>query len=147
MGWYEINIFVNKIELLTFVLSGVGIVRDSFTLSANSDPRDSPQNQHIVFLGSSGCSPGALQYKGNETGGNTGFKENQIVRAEFDSEKGTLTFFIDNVQQPVSVSGIKEKVRFIICMYYTGSTCTIRSLKKLTAPTSGHVDNEKTVSW
>ncbi|KAA6396241.1 MAG: hypothetical protein EZS28_008230 [Streblomastix strix] len=137
----------NIVSLSQILDKGVGIVRDSFTLLANTDPRDSSQNQHIVFLGSSGFQPGGLQYKGNENSGNVGFKDNQIVRAEFDSEKGTLTFFIDNVQQPVSVSGIKEKVRFIICMYHAGSTCTIRSLKKLAAPTSGHVDNEKTVSW
>ncbi|KAA6363052.1 MAG: hypothetical protein EZS28_041422, partial [Streblomastix strix] len=64
-----------------------------------------------------------------------------------DSEKGTLIFFVDGVQQPVYISGIKEKVRFFICMYYAGTSCTIRSLKKLSSPTSGHVPNEKAIQW
>ncbi|KAA6310684.1 MAG: hypothetical protein EZS28_056267, partial [Streblomastix strix] len=60
---------------------------------------------------------------------------------------GTLIFFLAGTQQPVYISGIKEKVRFIICMYYANSYCIIRSLKKLAAPTTGHVANEKVVQW
>ncbi|KAA6309393.1 MAG: hypothetical protein EZS28_056520, partial [Streblomastix strix] len=30
---------------------------------------------------------------------------------------------------------------------YAGSTCTIRSLKKLGAPTSGPVMNERAIQW
>ncbi|KAA6375980.1 MAG: hypothetical protein EZS28_028492, partial [Streblomastix strix] len=66
---------------------------------------------------------------------------------QFDSEKGTLIFFVDGVQEPVYISGIKEKVRFFICMYYAGTSCTIRSLKKLNSPTSEHVPNEKAIQW
>ncbi|KAA6362565.1 MAG: hypothetical protein EZS28_041908, partial [Streblomastix strix] len=75
------------------------------------------------------------------------FKENQSLRLEFDSDKGTLVLYIDDVQQPVYISGIKEKVRFIICMHYVGSSCLIRSLKKLPEPTYVHVDGEKAVDW
>ncbi|KAA6371744.1 MAG: hypothetical protein EZS28_032729, partial [Streblomastix strix] len=79
--------------------------------------------------------------------GNIGFKDNQIIKAEYDSEKGTLIFFVDGVQQPVYITEIKEKVRFIIFMWHAGATCTIRSLKKLARPTTGHVANEKAVQW
>ncbi|KAA6311401.1 MAG: hypothetical protein EZS28_056135, partial [Streblomastix strix] len=82
-----------------------------------------------------------------EAPGNVSFKDNQIIKAEYDSEKGTLIFFVDGVQQPVYIIGIKEKVKFIVFMWYAGATCTIRSLKKLTKPTSGHVANEQTVQW
>ncbi|KAA6386020.1 MAG: hypothetical protein EZS28_018451, partial [Streblomastix strix] len=57
--------------------------------------------------------------------GNTSFKENQSSRLEFDSDKGTLVLFIDDVQQPVYISGIKEKVRFITtltCHFLTITT-------------------------
>ncbi|KAA6352743.1 MAG: hypothetical protein EZS28_051731, partial [Streblomastix strix] len=79
--------------------------------------------------------------------GNQGFDNNEIVRLEFDSEKGTLTFFLNDVQQPVYISGIKEKVRFVFALYQTNETCIIRSLKKLAAVTAGHVANEKAVQW
>lgn len=31
-----------------------------------------------------------------------------------DCDKGTLTFFFNDVQQPLYISGINEKVRFIV---------------------------------
>ncbi|KAA6387754.1 MAG: hypothetical protein EZS28_016717, partial [Streblomastix strix] len=68
-------------------------------------------------------------------------------RLEFDSVKGTLIFFIDGIQQPIYISGIQEKVRLIIDMYYAGSLCTIQSLKKQLSPTSSHVDNEQAIQW
>lgn len=57
---------------------------------------------------------GEVGYNGIRTNGNQGFIKNQIIRLEFDSFKGTLIFFLDGVQQPVYISGIKEKVRFIV---------------------------------
>ncbi|KAA6373601.1 MAG: hypothetical protein EZS28_030872, partial [Streblomastix strix] len=73
--------------------------------------------------------------------------DKQILRLEFDSFKGTLILFIDNVQQPVYFSGIKEKVRFIVYMHSAGSSCTILSLKQLISPTSKHIANQYAVQW
>ncbi|KAA6367790.1 MAG: hypothetical protein EZS28_036683, partial [Streblomastix strix] len=56
---------------------------------------------------------GGVNHKEQDTYGNSSFKENQSLRLEFDSDKGTLVLFIGDVQQPVYISGIKEKVRFI----------------------------------
>ncbi|KAA6361964.1 MAG: hypothetical protein EZS28_042509, partial [Streblomastix strix] len=122
----------------------IGIVRDSYNVPAKACYWSSPHTDHIAaFCG--GKSTYSVWYKGQGTKGNNLFTDNQIIRLEFDSVKGTLILFIDNVQQPVYFSGIKEKVRFIIYMYYSGSSCTIRSLKKLIAPTSQHIENEKAI--
>ncbi|KAA6397123.1 MAG: hypothetical protein EZS28_007352 [Streblomastix strix] len=85
--------------------------------------------------------------KGTFTAGNAPVEDNQVVRAEFDSEKGNLIFLLDNVHQPIFITGIKEKVRFMIFVYSANSNCTIRSLKKLAASTTGHVENEKALLW
>ncbi|KAA6370425.1 MAG: hypothetical protein EZS28_034048, partial [Streblomastix strix] len=61
--------------------------------------------------------------------------------------KGTLHLFVDGAQQPIYISGINEKVRFVIYMYWAGSTCILRSLKKLSTPTVGHLPNEKALQW
>ncbi|KAA6382135.1 MAG: hypothetical protein EZS28_022340, partial [Streblomastix strix] len=115
----------------------IGITPDSFNI---------PAGQYPGVQQSWGTS---TVYCRNGTGisGNTAFRNNQIVRLEVDSEKGTLILFVQGVQQPVYISGIREKVRFIICMYHAGSTCNIRSLKKISAPTSGNVANEKPIQW
>ncbi|KAA6386950.1 MAG: hypothetical protein EZS28_017521 [Streblomastix strix] len=124
----------------------IGIVRDSYAIPAKADYENEPYTNHIAVF----CSGGyynAAYYKGQSTYGNELFNDNQILRLEFDSFKGTLILFINNVQQPVYFSGIKEKVRFIVNMYYDKSSCTIRSLKQLIAPTSKQIANEVAVQW
>ncbi|KAA6384461.1 MAG: hypothetical protein EZS28_020012 [Streblomastix strix] len=83
----------------------------------------------------------------NYADGNAAFSNNQILKIEFDSGKGTLHLFVDGAQQPNYISGINEKVRFVIFMVYSGSTCILRSLKKLSTPTIGHLPNEKALQW
>ncbi|KAA6396385.1 MAG: hypothetical protein EZS28_008092 [Streblomastix strix] len=129
----------------TYGNAAVGIVRDSYDIPARAHYANKLHTNHIAAF----C-PGYLYpvyYKGQGTDGNANFKNNQIVRLEFDSFKGTLILFIDNVQQPVYFSGIEEKVRFIVYMYYDKSSCTILSLKKLIAPTSKHIENEVAIKW
>ncbi|KAA6359865.1 MAG: hypothetical protein EZS28_044608 [Streblomastix strix] len=128
-------------------MGGIGIVQGSYSFLTRASPRDEPNCDHMASYQGTGWGNGEIRCKGNHIEGNTSFTDNQIIKAEYDSEKGTLIFFVDGFQQPVYVTGIKEKVRFIVFMYYTGATCTIRSLKKLTKPTSGHVPNEQTVQW
>ncbi|KAA6363335.1 MAG: hypothetical protein EZS28_041137 [Streblomastix strix] len=126
--------------------AAIGIVRDSYEIPAKANYASKPYTDHIAaFCGKVYYNTVWYKYQGTE--GNAKFDDNQILRLEFDSFKGTLILFIDNVQLPVYFSGIKEKVRFIISMYYEGDTCTIRSLKKLNTPTSKHLDNEKTIEW
>ncbi|KAA6404080.1 MAG: hypothetical protein EZS28_000382 [Streblomastix strix] len=128
----------------TYGDADIGIVRDSYDIPANTFYWNKPHTDHIAAFGS-GYLP--VCYKGQRTFGNTGFEDNEILRAEFDSFKGTLVLFVDNVQQPVYLSGINEKVRFIVSMIYAGSSCTILSLKQLMAPTSKHIANEVAVQW
>ncbi|KAA6384049.1 MAG: hypothetical protein EZS28_020424 [Streblomastix strix] len=130
-------------------LAAIGIVRDTYNIPADTHPCDNPHRDHIVSYGLSGFGfgNGAVYYKGNGTKGNILYKDNQKIKAEFDSEKGTLIFSVDGVQQPVYVRGINEKVRFIITISYAQQSCTIRSLKKLIAPTTKHVANEIAVQW
>ncbi|KAA6395177.1 MAG: hypothetical protein EZS28_009297 [Streblomastix strix] len=124
----------------------VGVVRDSFQIPAGIHPNLAGCNQHMVgFAGK--VWGGVVYYKGSSTPGNTSFADSQIVKAEYDSEKGTLIFFVAGTQQPVCMTGIKEKVRFIIYMYYADSYCIIKSLKNLAIPTLRHVANENFIQW
>ncbi|KAA6387953.1 MAG: hypothetical protein EZS28_016522 [Streblomastix strix] len=123
--------------------SVVGMSLSTYNFPAGADPGHIAHNQNIVYFSSSGY----LRCQRYLSYGNAGFKDNQIVRLELDCEKGTLTLFIDNVQQPVYVSGIKEKMRFIVNMHYEDTYCIVHSLKKLATPTLGHTSNEKAVQW
>ncbi|KAA6400997.1 MAG: hypothetical protein EZS28_003479 [Streblomastix strix] len=127
--------------------AAVGIVRDSHSLVAGVASSESPNDQHIAALYNQSWGSGYVRCKGNQTPGNTGFNGKQKVKQQFDSGKGTLIFFIDGIQQPVYIAGIKEKVRFILCWFHADQSCIIHSLKKLAEPTTSHVANEIAVQW
>ncbi|KAA6376643.1 MAG: hypothetical protein EZS28_027830 [Streblomastix strix] len=141
-GIWELEVqFSNKGQT-----GGIGIVKDSFIIPTGSSIDFSPHQDKMASyhgLGYGYC----IYHKGISTSGNKLFTDDQIIKTEYDSKKGSLIFFVDGVQQPVYISGIKEKIRFIVFMYYAGATCTIHSLKKLPNPTSGHVPNENAVQW
>ncbi|KAA6395091.1 MAG: hypothetical protein EZS28_009375 [Streblomastix strix] len=129
----------------------VGIVRDTYNIFAGAHPCLNPHHNLMVSYGMRDfrqfMGNGKIYYKGIGTLGNIAYKDNQKIKAEFDSEKGTVIFSVDGVQQPVYVRGINEKVRFFIYIYKSQTSCTIRSLKKLIAPTTKHVANEIAVQW
>ncbi|KAA6403428.1 MAG: hypothetical protein EZS28_001056, partial [Streblomastix strix] len=126
---------------------GIGIVKDSYNIPAGANPNTNPNFQNMAAYTGNLWGIGQVYCKEKTISGNSTFGDNQILKQEYDSEKGTLAFFLDGVQQPVYISGIKEKVRFIACLYYSESSCIIRSLKKLAAATAVHVANEKAVQW
>ncbi|KAA6389426.1 MAG: hypothetical protein EZS28_015046 [Streblomastix strix] len=88
----------------------VGIVQDSYIIPLGAYPWEKPHNVHNAFyVCKSFSTPGGIYYKGTKTAGNIGFEENQIVRLEFDSEKGTLVFFVNGLSSPTSVHIENEK--------------------------------------
>ncbi|KAA6388933.1 MAG: hypothetical protein EZS28_015540 [Streblomastix strix] len=129
--------------------AAIDIVRYTYNIPEGAHPYSNPHRDHMVSYGMSGYynGDGAVNYKGNGTKGNIGYKDNQKIKAEYDSEKGTVIFSVDGVQQPVYVRGINEKVRFFIYINRSQAYCTIRSLKKLIAPTTKHLANEIAVQW
>ncbi|KAA6390759.1 MAG: hypothetical protein EZS28_013715 [Streblomastix strix] len=93
--------------------AGIGIVQDSYEIPARTNPTSVPHTQNMaIFLGKQWDNQ--LFFNGIGTKGMCGFGDNQILRLEFDSKKGTLFLFVDNIQQELYISGIKEKVRFIV---------------------------------
>ncbi|KAA6403110.1 MAG: hypothetical protein EZS28_001357 [Streblomastix strix] len=128
-------------------MAAIGIVRDSYNIPVGACPMFIENTQHMAVYLKQSWGQGQINYKNKSTVGNIGFDDNQIIRLEYDSKKGKLAFFLNGKQQPVSIEGIKENVRFIVFMNAKGSSCIIRSLKKLTSPSTGHVSNEKIVNW
>ncbi|KAA6366825.1 MAG: hypothetical protein EZS28_037648 [Streblomastix strix] len=145
----DIGIYSTEVEFGGNGDSGIGIVRDSYTINSEENPYSGTNCQHMATFGGYSYSGGAgcINYKGAQNSGNTSYSGNQTVKLEYDSGKGTLILFINGTQQPVFVSGIREKVRFILSLYNSCGNCTIKSLKKLSAQTSVQMSNGKAVQW
>ncbi|KAA6378937.1 MAG: hypothetical protein EZS28_025535, partial [Streblomastix strix] len=120
---------------------GIGIVRDSCEIQPGVAPWDPQLINYSTKSGWDFC--GSIYYNDVDTVGNTGYKDGQIVRAELDFRKQSLLFFVDEIQQPIIITNINDK----IFLYQAGSECIIRSLKKLEAPTSEQVEYEKAIQW
>ncbi|KAA6390642.1 MAG: hypothetical protein EZS28_013830 [Streblomastix strix] len=141
---------LNTVSLTQVLENVIGIIEDSYVIPAGASPWSSPHKEHIgIYTGKFAIRKyiGSIWSKGKMITGNTQFADNQIIRLEMDCEKGTLAFFLDDVQQLLYISGINEKVRFIISMINSRSICIVQSLKKLTTPTSKRIENEKAVQW
>ncbi|KAA6398154.1 MAG: hypothetical protein EZS28_006319 [Streblomastix strix] len=90
---------------------------------------------------------GNVWFKEVQTEGNSKFRDGQLLAMELNADVGTLHFFVDGIQQPVFVRGIKEVVKFWYELYYKDSSVAIVSVKELSAPTAKKLENEKAVDW
>ncbi|KAA6363363.1 MAG: hypothetical protein EZS28_041110, partial [Streblomastix strix] len=104
--WSMEGIFQNKQDR-----GSIGIVKATRNLVTGKCPCCEDGYQDIAFYGGCCCQICCLAHNNNRHSGNTKYGDNQLVRAELDFGKETLTFFLDNVQQPVYIYGIREKVR------------------------------------
>ncbi|KAA6398347.1 MAG: hypothetical protein EZS28_006125 [Streblomastix strix] len=144
---YTIDIINKDPECYQIIeIDGFGIVRDSHDIPVGNGPWDQQNKMHVAYYcGINGG--GQVYHKEENIKGNVEFQNNQILRQELDFNKGTLIFFVDGIQQPVYISGINEKVRFFIHMFYETASCTILSLKQIAKPTSVHIANKKVIKW
>ncbi|KAA6355200.1 MAG: hypothetical protein EZS28_049273, partial [Streblomastix strix] len=92
-------------------MGALGIVQDTFNIPVGHGP--STKSSTAFFCGKGYNSNGIVYVKnGNNAQENAAFTNNQILKIEYDSGKGTLHLFVDGAQQPIYISGIDEKVRF-----------------------------------
>ncbi|KAA6322390.1 MAG: hypothetical protein EZS28_054441, partial [Streblomastix strix] len=77
---------------------GIGIVQDSYKIPADANLTVNPHTQNMAVFVRNGWITPMICYKGIGTFGMSGFGDNQILRLAFDSEKGTLFLFVDNIQ-------------------------------------------------
>ncbi|KAA6378955.1 MAG: hypothetical protein EZS28_025518 [Streblomastix strix] len=127
--------------------AAIGIVRDSYKIPAEAYPDSEPHYQHMAAYKGKHFQNNFVCYKGIKTEGNVAFTDGSILRQEYNSGKRTVTFFVNEVQQPVYFAGVNEKVRFFIYLFPEGSSCTILSFKKLAIASAVSELNKKAVQW
>ncbi|KAA6310615.1 MAG: hypothetical protein EZS28_056282, partial [Streblomastix strix] len=92
------------------VYAALGIVQDSFNIPVGHGPGS---NSGTAFFCGRAWSGRVCVKTGDFEAGNAAFTNNSILKIEYDSGKGTLHLFVDGAQQPIYISGINEKVRFV----------------------------------
>ncbi|KAA6362483.1 MAG: hypothetical protein EZS28_041991 [Streblomastix strix] len=92
---------------------------------------------------------GKLFHNGKYTAGNQEIKDNDSVALEvnLNSTPRTVHLFINNVQQPIFISGVPESVQFFFFIYQIGNSVTVLSLKRLTATSVQNIPGSKQIKW
>ncbi|KAA6400674.1 MAG: hypothetical protein EZS28_003801 [Streblomastix strix] len=92
---------------------------------------------------------GKLFQNGKSTTGNQAIKDNDSVALEvnLNSTPRTVHLFINNVQQPIFMSGVPESVQFFFFIYQIGNSVTVLSLKRLTATSVQIIPGSKEMKW
>ncbi|KAA6402296.1 MAG: hypothetical protein EZS28_002170 [Streblomastix strix] len=122
----------------------IGIVKADFRLSFPCAPGAEINMQSMLYYNGGS---GGVHFKGNKLEGNEKFVDGQLITMELNANAGTLHFFIDSVQQPIFVKGIKEPVKFYIYLNIPDSSFTVLASSKLKEPTVKKLANEKAIDW
>ncbi|KAA6382673.1 MAG: hypothetical protein EZS28_021799 [Streblomastix strix] len=122
----------------------VGIAKESFVITCpcNIDAEENYKSL-LYYFGSTG----KVYCKDRKIEPNSKFSDDQLITMELNADLGTLHFFVDGIQQPAFVSGIKESVKFYYLLYQKDSSVTIVSVKQLSAPTIKKLANERAIYW
>ncbi|KAA6377026.1 MAG: hypothetical protein EZS28_027447 [Streblomastix strix] len=143
-GIHRIEVRFEKFNQYGFSVGSVGIVKAGYKIPYPCYPYGEPHAKNmLLYYGYYGN----IYFKGISTSGNVQFSDGQLIAMELNADVGTLHFFVDGIQQPVFVRGIKEAVKFYFYIFYQDSSFSIVSVKKLPVPTAKTLPNEKIVQW
>ncbi|KAA6379735.1 MAG: hypothetical protein EZS28_024739, partial [Streblomastix strix] len=143
-GIHRIEVRFKKCNSGKYSFGSVGIVKAGYKIPYSCKPFGEPHKQNMLeYYGNTG----KVYFKGTETPGNDLFSHGQLIAMELNADVGTLHFFVDGIQQPVFVRGIKEAVKFYFYIFQNNTSFSIVSVKKLPIPTAMTLPNEKAVQW
>ncbi|KAA6398882.1 MAG: hypothetical protein EZS28_005591 [Streblomastix strix] len=143
-GIHRIEVMFEKCNYGRYSDGVVGIVKADHKIPYPCNPGLEPHKKNMLFF--SGYT-GNTWFKGTETSGNVRFSDGQLIAMELNADVGTLHFFVDGIQQPIFVRGIKEAVKFYFFILQKDSFFSIVSVKRLAVPAAKTLPNEKVVQW
>ncbi|KAA6364869.1 MAG: hypothetical protein EZS28_039604, partial [Streblomastix strix] len=141
-GIHRIEVRFEKSNSGGHQYGSVGIVKAGYKIPYPCNSNFDPHKQNMLeYYGGSG----KVLFKGTLTPGNVQFSDDELIAMELNADVGTLHFFVDGIQQPVFVIGIKEAVKFYFWTAKKDSSFSIVSVKKLPVPTAKTLPNEKVI--
>ncbi|KAA6380624.1 MAG: hypothetical protein EZS28_023849, partial [Streblomastix strix] len=123
----------------------IGIADYSTVFGSNEFPwSEENEKKTVCYLQS-----GSISHIGDEIPGNSEIELNKSVSCEVNMNISprTLTFFIDNKEQPLSVRNIPSQIRFYIYLFDENSSFTINRFENLQFSSAKGVSNGKVFKW
>ncbi|KAA6400315.1 MAG: hypothetical protein EZS28_004161 [Streblomastix strix] len=138
-GIYKCELKVNKLGNFNF-----GVMKSGLVIPFGMNGNQYPYFKDCMFFHSNGS-----LYQNHKTpAGNQQIKEGDVAAIEVNlAEPKTAHLFINDVQQPVYMSGIPDKVQFFFNINFPGESVTVLSLRKLNVPNAKNISGEIEIKW
>ncbi|KAA6387706.1 MAG: putative STE family protein kinase [Streblomastix strix] len=126
-------------------LQRIGITREPVRFSRNEEPDPRGLDKMVIFS----CG-GWIQHIGADwIKGNSVFIDGQRLGMEINMESNprSLTFFIDDKEQPSFIINIPNAVRIWCYLYEKGASFKITKFEFLSTPTASHGKGSRALEW
>ncbi|KAA6385234.1 MAG: putative NEK protein kinase [Streblomastix strix] len=136
-----------KLEVLRVkYLQGLGIADESVRYGRNEWPWDRGKDKIVYYQYN-----GDIQHNGSDygIGGNSGFSDGCRIGMELNMESNprSLTFFIDDKEQPNFIINIPKAVRIFCYIPWKGSSFKIIKFEFLSTPTARHGEGSRALEY
>ncbi|KAA6396331.1 MAG: hypothetical protein EZS28_008143 [Streblomastix strix] len=135
-GIFKLELKINVIQWLWY-----GLVKSGLVIPLLTHPFKF--NNNMFFFNSGIVYQNSSRYNGNQE-----MKNGDIVTIELNMAlPRTAHLFINNVQQPVYMSGIPDSVQYFFTLQNKNDSVTVLSLKNLTVPSTANLPNATEMKW
>ncbi|KAA6394529.1 MAG: hypothetical protein EZS28_009945 [Streblomastix strix] len=127
-------------------LQAVGIADESVRFEKNWEPDKGGKNKIVQFWSGGGL----IHVASDQIEGNDNFeKEGQRVALELDmdSKPHTLTFFVDDKEQPLYVTKIPASVKFWAYTCMREASFKLIKFERIPAATAKHSSGSRALEW
>ncbi|KAA6373275.1 MAG: hypothetical protein EZS28_031198 [Streblomastix strix] len=137
--------FEGVFENLDGWMFNIGIADVSTVFGANKVPAADGNKDNIVCY----LNVGTLQHRDGVISGNVQILEKQKIALEVNmvSIPHTLHFFVDGIEQPLSIFNIPAQIRFWIYLSRKDSQFTITRFNHLSSSSAKDVEGSKKLEW
>ncbi|KAA6378132.1 MAG: hypothetical protein EZS28_026340 [Streblomastix strix] len=129
----------------SFVSFMIGIADSSAIFGSDLDPYEGENEKKTVCYSQTG----EISHIGGDIPGNSEIQENKTVSCEVNMSitPRTLTFFIDNQEQPLSVTNIPSSIRFWIFLFDKNSSFTISRFENTKQSSAKGIKGSRVFEW
>ncbi|KAA6395644.1 MAG: putative Serine/threonine-protein kinase Nek3 [Streblomastix strix] len=124
--------------------TSMGIADSSVKFGPNQSPLEFEYGGKTVGYWSN---HGLLHHSGSYIIGNAGYRCEQRVGAEIDMNERRITFFVEDEEQPVYVTGIPQSVRFWAYIHSPNSQFRVTRFERRSQSVSKGVQGSRSLEW
>ncbi|KAK2958098.1 hypothetical protein BLNAU_7025 [Blattamonas nauphoetae] len=120
----------------------IGIVSTSLNIPVSYSPGDTKQSAGYYFDGS-------VVHNHEDHYGNQRWYDGDVVSIEVDMDATPRVahFFVNGNQQPISIRGLPESIRFCALLYHEGTSLDLLCVREMQKSSVGQILGDEVIDW